>query len=186
MDLLPAKLTVSPSLPINIFLPRNNAYPLLVDELKVRIVDEGMFRLKLCLSELSLEEVNHRINDHTLSVAQSIVHLNGNVRQWLFEHVLNQENQRYRDKEFVHTAKSKIELFEILAILESDILAFLPLLKKADPDKILCIQGIENTTVSALVHIIEHFSYHTGQVALLTKIRHNRDLGFYANHTDLG
>lgn len=165
---------------------KQQAYPLLVDELLVRIVDEGIFRLRLCVNELSLHSINHQWNNKTLSVAQSIVHLNGNVRQWLFEHLLGKENTRQRALEFKHQAASKEYLCELLSALEQDLKAALPLLKEIDPNEGWVIQGISNTTVSVLVHVIEHFSYHTGQVALLTKLQTNSDLGFYKDHEHLG
>ena len=163
----------------------NTLYPLLVNEIKVRLLDEGIFRLRQCTKDLSLSAINHQWNGNTLSVAQSIIHLNGNVRQWLFEHLLDQENTRQRSKEFLHSANTKEELLAVLNRLEKDINASLPLLLKLDPNKNITIQGIENTTVSAIVHVIEHFSYHTGQVALLTKLAVNKDLGFYSDFKDL-
>tara|TARA_R110001592_G_scaffold359340_1_gene665573 strand:+ start:9650 stop:10153 length:504 start_codon:yes stop_codon:yes gene_type:complete len=166
-------------------LNNNTLYPLLVNEIKVRLLDEGIFRLRQCTKDLSLSAINHQWNGNTLSVAQSIIHLNGNVRQWLFEHLLGQANTRQRSKEFSHSANTKEELLAVLNRLEKDINASLPLLLKLDPYKNINIQGIENTTVSAIVHVIEHFSYHTGQVALLTKLAVNKDLGFYSDFKDL-
>lgn len=163
----------------------HNFYPLLVNELKSRIIEEGIFRLRLCITELTLSAINHKWNDNTLSVAQSVVHLNGNVRQWLFEHLLGQENSRQRPQEFIHTANSKVELLDVLNQLENDLNASLPLLSNLNPETEITIQGIQNTTVSALVHVIEHFSYHTGQVALLSKLALNKDLGFYSNFKQL-
>jgi uncharacterized damage-inducible protein DinB len=163
----------------------NITYPLLVNELKVRLVDEGIFRLRLCINELSLEAINKQLNANTLSIGQSIVHLNGNVRQWLFEHLLGQKNSRHRSKELEYCCESKNELLEMMIDLESDLLISLEPLRGLNPEKEHTIQGIPNTVVSTIVHVIEHFSYHTGQVALLSKIALNRDLGFYKDYKAL-
>ena len=42
------------------------------------------------------------------------------------------------------------------------------------------VQGFDMSGIGIVVHATEHYSYHTGQVALLTKLWKNKDLGFYA------
>jgi uncharacterized damage-inducible protein DinB len=42
------------------------------------------------------------------------------------------------------------------------------------------VQGFEVTGFSVVVHVIEHFSYHTGQITTLTKFLTNKDTGYYA------
>ena len=41
------------------------------------------------------------------------------------------------------------------------------------------VQGFVESGLSILVHVVEHFSYHTGQIAYIVKSRKNVDLGFY-------
>jgi uncharacterized damage-inducible protein DinB len=41
------------------------------------------------------------------------------------------------------------------------------------------VQGFVESGLSILVHVVEHFSYHTGQLAYIVKSRKNVDLGFY-------
>lgn len=161
------------------------SYKLIVNEVKVRVVDESIARLKQCIKSLSIIELNFKCNTHTLSIAQSIVHLNGNVRQWLFQHLLNHHYSRNRDAEFIYEESSAQELLKVLEQLEQDLIKYIPDLLKLTPSNDILIQGMQNTTVSALIHVIEHFSYHTGQVALLNKIISKQDLGFYANHGNL-
>jgi uncharacterized damage-inducible protein DinB len=51
-----------------------------------------------------------------------------------------------------------------------------------DEDSLLktrTVQGFEKNGIAIILHITEHYSYHTGQIALLTKLMTNEDLGFY-------
>ncbi len=41
------------------------------------------------------------------------------------------------------------------------------------------VQGFVESGLSILVHVVEHFSYHTGQIAYIVKSKKNIDLGFY-------
>jgi uncharacterized damage-inducible protein DinB len=42
------------------------------------------------------------------------------------------------------------------------------------------VQGFSLTGIGIIIHVTEHYSYHTGQIALLTKLLKDRDLAFYA------
>ena len=35
------------------------------------------------------------------------------------------------------------------------------------------------TGLTILIHVTEHFSYHTGQIAYITKLLSDKSLGFY-------
>jgi hypothetical protein len=51
-----------------------------------------------------------------------------------------------------------------------------------DPTKLLAeypIQGTTSTALAAIFHVTEHFSMHTGQIILLTKMLAGVDLNFY-------
>ena len=50
---------------------------------------------------------------------------------------------------------------------------------------LLMISVYQHTILTMLVHVTEHFSYHTGQIAWITKMLTDEDLGFYAGE-DLG
>lgn len=162
------------------------AYELLVDQFRQRLCNESIPRLVTCVELLELESLNRKLNQNTLSVSQSIVHLIGNVRQWIFHHLLDEEIKRKRDAEFNFSSHSKEDLIQSLEKLSVDILNSTSAISKLAPNNTYIIQGMENTTVSVLVHVIEHFSYHTGQVAILTKFFADKDLGFYKDFDQLG
>ena len=41
------------------------------------------------------------------------------------------------------------------------------------------IQGFDQTALQAIFHVVEHFSFHTGQIIYITKFRKGMDLKFY-------
>ena len=56
---------------------------------------------------------------------------------------------------------------------ERPFVPLIPLLRKR------VVQGFDYDGVGILVHVVEHFSYHTGQIAYFVKARKGIDLGFY-------
>ena len=42
------------------------------------------------------------------------------------------------------------------------------------------VQGFQFSGIGSIIHVVEHFSYHTGQIAVLTKLMVDQDLGFYS------
>jgi len=58
------------------------------------------------------------------------------------------------------------------------------IIKKLDEKALMktySVQGFNLSGVGILVHVTEHYSYHTGQIVFHTKAIKNVDLGFYAN-----
>ena len=45
--------------------------------------------------------------------------------------------------------------------------------------KIRPVQTFKESGLSILIHVTEHFSYHTGQIAYITKMIKDGQLGFY-------
>jgi uncharacterized damage-inducible protein DinB len=73
-------------------------------------------------------------------------------------------------------------LIELLDALASDIEAVLDRLSEGDLLKVYPVQVFQETGISILVHVVEHFSYHVGQVGYFVKARKNLDLGYYSGH----
>ena len=42
------------------------------------------------------------------------------------------------------------------------------------------IQGYQFSGIGNAIHLVEHFSYHTGQIAFWVKMLKSKDLGFYS------
>ena len=87
---------------------------------------------------------------------------------------------RRRDAEFAQTdVIPRSELREILRTTLAEVEAVITAL---DPETLLekrMIQGKEVEILHALFHVTEHFSMHTGQIIVLTKLLAEKDLRFY-------
>ncbi len=155
---------------------------LLIEEVKRRLFEEGIPRIQKCLHELSEEEVWQRPNEQSNSVGNLILHLCGNVRQWIIAGLGHTTDVRQRQTEFDERGPiSKAILLEKLAILETDVRATLINISAEDLVKYHKVQAFEETGVSILVHVTEHFSYHVGQITYFVKAIKNMDLGYYAD-----
>lgn len=155
---------------------------LLKNEFRLRVLDESFVRIRKCLDTLSDEEIVKKPNENIPSVSSQVRHICGNMRQWVLSALGNEIDQRNRSGEFLaDPAYGRNELKELLNALESDLRFFLDELKEEDLEKNYSIQIFEVSGFSALVHVIEHCSYHTGQITLLTKLFTNRSMGYYDN-----
>ncbi len=152
----------------------------LVDEVKRRIIGESVPRIKQCLGQLSTDELWHRPNENVVSVGNLVLHLQGNLRQWVLSALGQQPDHRQRDREFDHTDPlPATELVQQLDALMIEVETVLDRLTPADLVATHRVQGYRETGVAILMHVTEHFSYHTGQITYFVKTRRNVDLQYY-------
>jgi uncharacterized damage-inducible protein DinB len=143
--------------------------------------EESVPRILQCLTMLSEEEVWFRPNEETVSIGNLIVHLCGNVRQWIICGLGGAVDERKRSLEFEEKGPmSNAVLEERLRSTMSEARATL---ERVDPESLLGarrVQGNDETGMSIIMHVVEHFSYHTGQITFAVKSRKNLDMGYYA------
>lgn len=154
-------------------------------ETRRRLFEENLTRLQKCLSLLSEDELWHRPNENTVSVGNLVLHLTGNIRQWLLSGLGGEPDHRRRQTEFDETGPiPAAELLDNLksALHEVDLL--LDRLTPADLIEQKKVQGFDESGMSIIVHVVEHFSYHVGQITYITKAKKNVDLKYYGD-TDL-
>ncbi|MGY8923640.1 MAG: DinB family protein [Flavobacteriales bacterium] len=155
------------------------------DLLKTEIVlknEENLERIKICLDQLNENQIWHRSNSHTNSIANLILHLNGNITQYILSSLGKEPDERQRAVEFsIEKGTNKEELILLISKCISKANQVIRETKEQRLLKEEIVQGFQMTGLSNLVHVCEHLSYHTGQIALLTKIITNQDLRFYDN-----
>jgi len=162
----------------------SNINKLIVQEIETRIIECGIHRIIKCLNQLSEDQLYYRPNKNSNSINNQILHLNGNVRQWLISTMSNAKDERKRPLEFDPLyRKSKKELIHLLVTLESDIRAIFIDIEKVDLEATQAVQCYVESNLSILVHVIEHFSYHVGQITYITKMLLDIDTGYYAGQS---
>ncbi len=151
-----------------------------VAECERRLFDESWPRLKKCLAQLSEDEIWYRPNHRTVSVGNLVLHLNGNVRQWILSGLAGAPDTRNRPREFSEPGPISTE--RLLQPLEATLAEVRQVLADLPPTALLArrpVQTFEETGLAILIHVVEHFSYHVGQIAYFVKSTKGVDLGFY-------
>jgi uncharacterized damage-inducible protein DinB len=141
------------------------------------LVSDYLPKIERCLEHLSDEDVWTRPNEASNSIGNLLLHLCGNVSQWILEGVGGREYVRHRQQEF--DERTPLPTRELLERLRSVVNEPDKVLRGVDAATLLStrqIQGYEETVLEAIYHVVEHFSMHTGQIILLAKARTGADL----------
>ncbi len=129
---------------------------------------------------LGEEQIWARGTANENAIGNLVLHLCGNVRQWIVSGVGHKPDVRERDKEFAaQGGVSAAELIERLRGTVREAAETIRPLTTAQLQEPLSIQKYDVTCLEAIYHVVEHFSMHTGQILFATKMLTGNDLGFY-------
>ncbi len=163
---------------------------------------KSLVNIASCVARLSDEQMHHRGGQHENSVVNLLVHLQGNIRQWILSGVAGQQDHRDRDAEFAldlrmsgadALAALRVTITQARAIIEGVSPARLMQTLSAPLAGVQALEGVapvhlqfsatepsgavqSETVLVAIAHIFSHLEYHTGQIVLLTKQMLGRDL----------
>ena len=144
------------------------------------LLSDYLPKIEHCLEKLTDEQIWWRANEESNSIGNLILHLCGNVRQWILSGIGSEPDNRVRDAEFAQ--REVISRDELRNLLRSTLTDVGTVLRTLDPGVILerrKIQGNDVEILEAIFHVTEHFSMHTGQIIMLTKMFTASDLRFY-------
>lgn len=144
-------------------------------------MEESLRMITRCFDSLREDEVWKRPNATSNSIGNLVLHLRGNITQYVMASVGGAEDHRERDLEF--SRRDGIDKAELLAILRETVAQASQCISRCDEAEFLrmrTVQGFRFSGLGAVLHAVEHLSYHTGQIAFWTKILRDEDLGFYA------
>jgi uncharacterized damage-inducible protein DinB len=145
-----------------------------------RKLEQDCRQIVRCARLLTDAEAWSRPNQHCNSVANQMLHLTGNIRQWILGGLSDDPTQRDRPAEFAARGPTPIE--PIITGLEQTIAAAARILNSLSSDQLALrysIQGYDVTGLHAAFHVAEHISFHTGQIVHITKAIKNIDLSIY-------
>lgn len=137
-------------------------------------------KIEAALTGLSDDEFWWRPNPASNAVGHLLLHLAGNIRQWIVSGLGGVDDARRRDLEFepgVCSPGPELVVDLRRAVTEAD--EVLAALDPATLERHETIQGLRVTRFGAIYHVVEHFAMHTGQILWIAKARTGRDLGFY-------
>jgi Protein of unknown function (DUF1572) len=134
-----------------------------------------------CLEKLSEEQMWHRGADHENSIANLLLHLEGNLRQWFLHGIDGQPDVRVRDEEFTLSRSGPCEevrrCFAATLAECRKVIGSLPparLLETVDPQPGGAWGPM--TVLEAIYRIVGHLQLHQGQIILLAKQLTGADL----------
>jgi len=139
-------------------------------------------RIETCVQKLSDSQIWQRHSENENAVANLLLHLSGNVRQWIVSGVGGAAGKRDRDSEFV--ARTGAGKEELLRRLRQTVEEALGVIESVPPERLvgrISPQGYDVTVLGAIYHVVEHFCGHAYQIIFLTKFLTGEDLGFYAH-----
>ena len=142
--------------------------------------DEYLPKIERCVEKLTDEQIWWRSSEESNSIGNLLLHLSGNARQWIVSGLGGTADERRRQTEF--DERQVIARDELLGKLRTTIEDVDRVLRSSNPASLLesyPIQGTKSTALQAIFHVTEHFSMHTGQIILLTKMLTTSDLVFY-------
>jgi len=137
-------------------------------------------KIERCLEQLTDQQIWWRPNAESNSIGNLVLHLCGNARQWIVCGLGAAPDNRMRDAEFAR--RDVIPRAELLQLLRTTLADVETVLRDLDATILLekrTIQGSSVEVLEAIFHVTEHFSMHTGQIIMLTKMLTATDLHFY-------
>lgn len=144
-------------------------------------MDESYRMVLICIEKFPEARIWEKPNSQTNSIGNLILHLCGNITQYGIASLQEVKDQRNRPVEF--STKEGYSKKELIDLLNTTIAKSKETFNTVSANKLILkrkVQGFEFSGVGNIMHVVEHFSYHTGQIALWTKMILETDLGFYS------
>ena len=164
-----------------------NVSMLFLDFSRRKLLEQYSPRLRACVESLTEGQLWWRPNEASNSIGNLILHLNGNVRQWIVDSFNRQQDNRNRPEEFAaEGGLSASALLETLGATMREASEVLGRLTEADLLAPYEIQGYHVRGLEAVYQVVEHFGLHYGQIVYMTKQVNGKDLGFYSELNKTG
>jgi uncharacterized damage-inducible protein DinB len=134
-------------------------------------------KIRGSLEGLSDRQIWWRPNDASNSIANLLLHLSGNLSQWVLASLGGRASERQRPLEF--SAREGAGKDALLGRLEEVVAACQQVIRALPATELQSRRTIQRSDVDgaeAVYHAVEHMSYHTGQIAFIAKELTGKDL----------
>lgn len=152
-------------------------------EYAARKLEDHYAQIARCAGLLTDEQLWFRPNERSNSVANLLLHLRGNIRQWVLTGLAGQAIHRERQAEF--DARGPMPRERVVGPLAEAVTAVCQVIRGLGAKELArarTIQEYRVTGIAAVMHVVEHFAFHTGQIVTTTKWLLNVDLSLYDEH----
>ena len=161
----------------------DNAMARAFTEYTARKLNDHYTQIKRCAALLSNEQIWYRPNDSSNAVGNLLLHLRGNITQWILSGIAGRPDDRNRQAEF--DQRDPLPTKTLVDQLGQTIDEAVAVIKEMAAESLLREHAIQAYTVSgmsAVTHVVEHFAFHTGQIVTTTKWLLDVDLSLYDEH----
>lgn len=137
-------------------------------------------RIEVCLEKLTEEQIWARGHENENAVGNLVLHLAGNVTQWILGPFGGIADKRDRDGEFA--ARGGVAAETLAGKLRTTVDRAADIVGRLTSEQLTQQYTIQNYPVSgleAVYHVVEHFGQHTAQIIFATKMMTQKDMGFY-------
>jgi Protein of unknown function (DUF1572) len=165
----------------------SSASTLFLEFSREKLLNQYWPRMRSCVESLNDKQIWWRPNDASNSVGNLLLHLNGNVRQWMVASFNHMDDKRDRPVEF--STSGNISGGELIRQLDNTLQEASSVLSRLTESDLLTrfeIQGYNVTGLQAVYQVVEHFGLHHGQILYITKMLRGEDLGFYRELSQTG
>ena len=143
-------------------------------------LEDSVLQINKCLNLLSVEQIWHRPNEVSNAIGNLVIHLNGDLRQWILTSLDGLPDDRDRPAEFAQ--QGPLPTNDIINQLQETVRKTCEVIRGLSSEQLLAhvtVQGYDVSGTAAVIHVVEHFSLHTGQIVYATKILSGQDLSLY-------
>ncbi len=135
-------------------------------------LDHALLKIRHSVNQLSDEDLWWRQHPSHNSIQNIVLHLCGNVRQWIAHAVGGAPDHRDRPTEF--SDRRSLPKSDLLRMLSEVVAEASASLAECDPRRLLekiRVQGFDTTVLAAIFDSVSHFVGHTHQVVYITRLR---------------
>jgi len=133
-------------------------------------LEQSSVRIHHCLDQLTDEQIWWRPHESLNAIGNLVLHLSGNVRQWIISGLGGTSDRRNRPAEFSERRGATRK--ELLSSLDSVVAEACEVLGRLSTDDMRAkrrIQGFDVTGWAALFDSVPHFKGHQQEIVSLTR-----------------
>lgn len=143
-------------------------------------LQQNLAQIIRCAAMLTVDEMWRRDNQRCNSVGNLVLHLTGNIRQWVLAGLGGEQFDRDRPSEF--SQREALDHSRFVPRFEHTVRQAIHIVRELSDEALgreVSIQGYTVRIIAAVFHVVEHLSFHTGQIVHITKSIRNVDLSLY-------
>lgn len=136
------------------------------------LLDQSMLKITNCTSQLTDAQIWWRPAEGMNSIGNLLLHLRGNLDQWMRVGIQGDCDDRDRESEF--SSRESASGQELVSNLHETVVQTKNILANMQSSDWLLetsVQGFSITKAGVLMHTVPHFVGHTHQIVMLTRMQ---------------